>query len=137
MVTATGLFLVSCGGGERLSREEFISQANAICSEGNAKIDAAAEEAFGGLGPDERPSDEQLQGFYDTLVPEIQGQLDAIGGLNPPEDLEADVDNLLQVARSSLDRIKDGGPQVLLSEQDPFAEANQLAADIGLTACAE
>jgi hypothetical protein len=132
-----GFVLVSCGGGDRLTREEFLSQGNAICSQGNARIEAAAEETFGGLSQDERPSDEQLQGFYDTLVPEIQGQLDALGDLNPPEDLEADVDNLLQVAQSSLDEIKDGGPQILLSGQDPFAEANRLATEVGLTACAE
>jgi hypothetical protein len=137
LIAALGFILVSCGGSDRLSREEFLSQGNAICSEGNTRIDAAAEEAFGGLSQDERPSDEQLQGFFDTLVPEIQGQLDAIGDLNPPEELEADVDNLLQVAQSSLDEIRDAGPQVLLTDRDPFAEANRLAGEVGLTACAE
>ncbi len=137
IITATGLLLSSCGGDDRLTREEFLTQGNAICSQGNARIDAAAEEAFGGLSQDERPSDEQLQGFFNTLVAEIQGQLDAIGELNPPEDLEADVDNLLQVAQTSLDEVKEAGPQVLLTEQDPFAEANRLAGEVGLTACAE
>lgn len=94
--------MLPAGVGDRLSREEFLSQGNAICSQGNARI-----------------------------------ELDALGDLNPPEDLEADVDSLLQVAQSSLNEVKDGGPQVLLTEQDPFAEANRLAGEVGLTACAE
>jgi hypothetical protein len=136
LITVSGLVLASCGG-QRLSREEFLQQGNQICSEGNARLDAAAEETFGDLTQDEKPSTEQLASFHTTLVSDVQGQIDDIAELKPPEELEADVDNLLQRAQGALDQVEQAGPQALLSEEDPFAEVNRLAGDIGLTECAE
>ena len=136
LITVSGLVLASCGD-QRLSREEFLQQGNQICSEGNARLDAAAEETFGDLRQNEKPSAEQLESFHATLVSDIQGQIDDIRELKPPEELEAGVDTLLQRAQGALDQVEEGGPQVLLSEEDPFAEVNRLAGDIGLTECAE
>jgi hypothetical protein len=137
VVALSCVVLAACngGGGDRLTEEEFVEQANQICSEGNDRLDALAEELFADLGPGDAPSGEDLEEYFDTIVDDVQGQLDDIGDLNPPEELEDDVDALLSEAQSSLDDFKEQGSEALLSDDDPFAESNQMADDIGLTEC--
>lgn len=122
------------GGGERLTEEEFITQANDACEEGNQEIEDAAS-AIGGSG--QQPSEEELEGFVDDIVTAIQGQIDEIDGLNPPEDMEADVDAMVSELQSAVDEVESQGTAVLRSEDNPFADANEMAGELGLEVCAE
>jgi hypothetical protein len=129
------LALVACDGGEeRLTEEEFISQANEACTEGNEEIQEAAGE-IGASG--QQPSEDQLEEFVGTIVDAIQGQIDDIEELNPPEDLEQDVDAMVEELQSSLDDLEGQGAAALQSQENPFADANEMAGDLGLTVCAE
>jgi hypothetical protein len=122
------------GGGDRLTKSEFLAQGNAICKSGNDAIDAMFEELF----PDEESfADEDLQQeAKDGLVENVQQQLDDLGELQPPEDLEDDVDALLEDAQAALDEVKDQSPEELFNqEEDPFAEVNAQAGALGLTEC--
>ena len=56
---ATGLIAAGCGGdddddggdgGEALTKEEFLTEGNAICEEGNAELQQASTELQGGPG---------------------------------------------------------------------------------------
>ncbi|MDQ3981092.1 MAG: hypothetical protein M3271_00250 [Actinomycetota bacterium] len=127
------LGLSACGGDDRLSEEEFVEKANAICAEGNEELDRVADELAGG---GEQPSDEDLQEFVDTAVANIGGQLDEIEELSPPEDMEADVEDLLETGRSELADLEDAGVDALQSGENPFVESNAKAGDLGLTECA-
>lgn len=131
----TTLALVACDAGEeRLTEEEFISQANEACTEGNQEIQEAAAE-IGATG--EQPSQDQLEDFIGTIAEAIQGQIDDIAELSPPEDLEQDVDALTEELQSSLDELREQGAAALQSQDNPFADANEMAGDLGLTVCAE
>ena len=129
------LTMAACdGGGERLTEEEFVSAANEACTEGNEEIQAAADE-IGSSG--QQPTEDQLEGFVDSIVDAIQGQIDDIDELNPPEDMEEDVDALVAELQSSLDALEEQGAEALRSEENPFTDANEIAGDLGLTVCAE
>jgi hypothetical protein len=117
---------------ERLSQADFEAQANAICAEGNQEIEALFEE----LPQDQAPSEAELEPLYDDFIDNVRGQIDAVADLRPPEDIQDDVDAFLDDARSALGGMEDAGPSALLSDEDPFADVNAQARDLGLTECA-
>lgn len=128
---------VACSSGsdeERLTEEEFVSQANAICTEGNAAIDEVVEEMVAGGGA---PSDEEAQKLLEVILTNVRGQLDDIEELSPPEDLEDDVDDLISSARDEADALEEAGVAAIESGEPPFAESNAKAGELGLEACAE
>ena len=117
--------------GEPLAKAEFVEQADQICAAGDKKINAAP-------GPGQNPSDEDFEQFTtETLVPEIQAQIDGIRALTPPEGDEDEVTAILDAAQDAVDQLEQD-PGVILEEgagNDPFEEANQLAKDYGLKEC--
>jgi hypothetical protein len=146
---ATGLIAAGCGGddddddggdgGEALTKEEFLAQGNAICEEGNAELNAAADEVFQG---GQRPSPEELETFVnDSFVPNIQGQIDDIRALGPPEEDEDTINGILDDAEDALAEVEEDPQGTLGAEAgqttDPFAEVNAQLADYGLTACSD
>lgn len=145
LALATGLIAAGCGdddddggdGGEALTKQEFITEADQICSDGNAEIEAAAEQTFG--QSDQPPSaTEQEQFAADTVIPNIQSQVDQIGDLAPPEGDEDQIQAILDAAREGLDAGEEE-PSLFTEQggQDPLAEASRLARDYGLTVCGE
>ena len=142
-VLAIGLIAAGCGdddddgdeGGDAPTKEEFIAEADQICSDGDAEIEAAAEETFG--QSDQPPTAaEQEQFAADEVIPNIQEQVDGIDELTPPEGDEDQVQAIVDAAREGLEAGKED-PSLFLGNEDPLAEASQLARDYGLTACGE
>jgi hypothetical protein len=120
-------------GGIALTQEEWAEQADTICATADKEIDAVGEELFGG----QQPSQDQIDEFVtDALVPSVQGQLDAIQALTPPEEIADDVTAFLDDANAALDEIRDD-PSLAASEggDSPFADVNQQAKDLGLEEC--
>ena len=136
------LGLGACGGGgDRLTRAELLKQGNDICQKGEDAITAAQEKAF----PDQNkpPSTPQIRAFFnDTIIPEVQKELDGLDDLKPPKDLESDYDELISDAKDALKKteqqVKDD-PEKLISDNaaDPFADVNKRATAMGLTVCGE
>ena len=142
LMAALGVSLVTgaCGDDEveRLTQAEFVEQGNAICKAGNDRIEAAGEDLFGDATEENPPPEEAVTSFIeDTLIPEVEKQIDDIDALNPPEDIEGDVDAAIAEARAALQRIKDDPAQAAGQDEDPFAEANEMIGEVGLTTCAE
>jgi hypothetical protein len=131
--STTGTSGTSGVTGTALTQEEWAKQADAICATADKEVDAAGEEIFGG----QQPSQDQIDGFVtDTLVPSIQGQLDAIRALTPPEDIADDVTSFLDDANAALDEIRDDPSLVSANgDEGPFTEVNQQAKDLGLAEC--
>src|SRR4051794_22917699 len=127
----------SGSSGAALSKDEFLKQGNAICDAGNKETDAAGQKAFGNSSA--QPDPAAIKAFAnDTLIPSITRQVDAIDKLNPPKDLEAAVDKLVKDAKAAIVKMKalaDSDPASLFSGNDPFADVNKEANDIGLTTC--
>lgn len=138
---AIGLGAAGCGGDDEnstaegaapaLSKEDFISQADQICTDGNDAIDAAGQEQFASG----QPTDEELKQFFlDTVLPKIGDEVDQIRALGVPEGDEDEVTALLD----SADQAVEAGmadPESLTGNSDPFAESNELATDYGLEVC--
>ena len=117
------------------TKEEFIEQADQICLDGNAEIEQAAEEAFS----EGRPSPEEEEAFFtDTVIPSVQGQVDGLAALTPPEGDEEEVAEIIDAAESALAEVEEDPAAIAEEEgsgEDPFAEATKLAEDYGITEC--
>jgi hypothetical protein len=142
-IVATGLIAAGCGdddddGGDgsattettaSLTKEEWITQADAICQASNDRIEAA--------GPDNAQSAEEVDAFVtDTLVPEVQSQLDDIRALGPPEGSEEEATAILDEAQAAVDQLSED-PSLLRQGQDPFIDANANAQAFGLKVCGQ
>lgn len=146
IVAAAALVLgaAGCGGGDdssstsstaaALSKDEFVTQANQICADGNKEISAAQNEAFS-VGP---PVQDKVEQFITaTVIPSVQSQVDGIRALGAPAGDEDQVAAILDSAQGAIDDAT-ADPSLLEGSQssDPFAETNKLAAAYGLTECA-
>jgi hypothetical protein len=134
------LAVAGCGGGgsssstAALSKSEFVAQGNAICQKGDKAINEAAKKVF---TQSQAPSQATQQKFVtDSVIPSIQSEIDAIDALPAPSGDEDQVQAIVDAAQSALDKAK--ADPTLLTDQggsDPFAQANKLADDYGLTKC--
>jgi hypothetical protein len=136
---ATGLVAVGCGdddGGddtstsEALTKEEFLAQGNAICKQGNAEIGQAGE---GVQGP---PGTPEFDAFVtDTLVPNIQGQIDDLRALGIPEADADQVNAMLDDVQDVVDQIEADPGFATESKQDPLDPVTESLVAYGLTEC--
>ena len=136
------LILAGCGGGsssstsgEALSKSQFLAQGNAICAKGGKQIQEAGKKVF---TSSKAPSQAAQEKFAtDTIIPNVQQQIDGIEALPPPSGDEAQVQAITDAAQSALDKAKQD-PSLLTDQSgggDPFAQANKLADSYGLTKC--
>jgi hypothetical protein len=129
VVTAT--LLVACGGDDELTKAQFIQQADAICKKGNQRIDAAAEQVFSG---NREPSKAQLNRFAtQTLIPDVQRQIDEVRALDEPSEDEDQVNEFLDSAQAELDKGRED-PSYMTSEKS-FAKTNELGQQYGFKVC--
>ncbi|MGH9181392.1 MAG: hypothetical protein ACRDY5_06720, partial [Acidimicrobiales bacterium] len=131
--------LAGCGGGgddsgdgDRLTRAEFLKQANAICKKGDARIDKEAENI-----DDEADTEEVAAFIEDTVLPETRAQVDDVDDLKPPENLADDVDEALAATRRALDKVEDDPEGAIEDGEEIFADANERLNDLGLTECGD
>ena len=133
--------LAGCGDDDdALSEQEFLAQGNAICAAGNERLDAAFEDLD--LEEGEEPSAEQIEALLvDVFLPDVQSQIDDVRALEPPDELADAVDEFLDNAQATLDELEqqaaDDPSSVFSGDEDPFAEVNAQANEIGLTECAD
>jgi hypothetical protein len=140
-LTAFGvaLALSACGsGGETttaaLSRPAFLKQGNAICQKGNDRIRKAAEKEFPHSAG--KPSQQELDRFASqTVIPNIQSQIDQLGELGVPSGDEEQVEAILNEAQASLDKAKEEPAVMTQNGPGPFAKTDELANAYGLTVC--
>jgi hypothetical protein len=139
-----GLCAAACGdsGGDELSAEDYRSEANAICTEGQQRAEELGEDLEAELGgSEEMPSADQLRDFMNPLLDDVEAQIDDIRALDGPEDLEGDVHAALDDAEDVLtevrDDVEDDPIALLQSDRDPFEELNQRLDGLGLGECAE
>lgn len=133
------LVAAGCGGDDdetttaALSKQDFISQADAICAKGDKKLDQAGAQAFG----KGQPSKQEIEQFAsDMLVPNIQGQIDDVRALTPPQADEEQVSAFLDSAQQALDKVEQDPSLIAQRGQDPFAETTKLGKEYGFEKCA-
>lgn len=117
-----------------LTKQEYISEADAICAEGDAEITAALEEQFP-TGLSEQPSIEEQREFISTTVADgFESQLDQLRELNPPEADAEQVNAILDELDALVDTARND-PDALISGDAGGNQAGQLAQDYGFTDC--
>ncbi len=136
-VTAA-ILVAGCGGDDRLTREEFVSEADAVCEE----FDQRLEDVPGAESADD------VERFVDEARPVIEDGLDELRALQPPEELEEQwnaimdnnddalelLDDLSQAAASADEaRIQELSEEA--SRKD--AETDRMAQAIGLENCGD
>ncbi len=128
--------LVACGDDDdRLTEDAFLKQGNTICEAGNKRIDRLFEETF---ESEEDFEDQAKQAeVKQKLEADVQDQIEDVGALEPPEQLQSDVETFLDDAEATLKEVRAMSPQEFFeSEEDPFEDVNGQAEEIGLTECA-
>ena len=108
---ATGA--TGAGTGEPLSKDEFISQGDEICAEADKELDRNT------------PPDE--------VADNIQGQIDGLKALTPPEGDEEQITQILDDAQEAVDSIKETGSFQEGGQQ--LEQAGQELQDYGFKEC--
>ena len=140
-VAAIALIVAGCGssddsttdsaaGGEALTKAEFVKQANAICTAGNAEIEAALKEGA-------PKSDEEGEEFVEeSVLPAVAKQVEEIGELGYPEGKDGEeAEAVVASAEAEIEKAEDD-PSTL-AEPGAFKEPNRLAREYGMSVCGE
>ena len=137
VVVIAGL-AAGCGGSGRLSKADYVKQADAICTKYNAKLKALA-----------RPTSiSALPAYVDKALPLARKGDDELRALEPPKDEEQSAKEWLDQNDSvvgSMERLRDAakkgdraGIQTALNEASSANQtANRLARQLGLRVCAQ
>ncbi|HEV2070852.1 MAG TPA: hypothetical protein VGR26_13760 [Acidimicrobiales bacterium] len=135
LITAA-LALGACGGGDepRLTKARFIERGSAICGEGNARIESAAQTAFD--EPGKIPTAEEITEFAtNTVAPTIEKEVERLSELRPPEDDEERIEDMLQAGRDGVDQVRQDPTVILSSNDDGFGRYQELSQAYGLENC--
>ena len=136
------LTLAGCGGGggngERLSKSDFVAQADAICRKYEARLDAL-----------EQPTNvTELRSFAEKALPIAKDGRDELDDLQPPEELEDTYDAWLEQGDEAIqivERLRDAAAKadeaeierIAADAQRTDAEANRLAGELDFEQCGE
>ncbi len=135
LVVLFSVFAIGCGSSDDSSdsaptKAEYITQADAICKESGDELQATIKSTFG----NEQPTDAEIVSFTeDEIIPSLEGQLDDLRALTPPESDADSPDDIYNALEDSINTLKDDPAQSTSS--DAFKEANDLANAYGMTEC--
>ncbi len=130
--------VAACGNGgeETLSKAQFIGEGNTICGQSLQAIRDSAQSTFTQRGL--VPSPDQIEGVVEnTLVPELDRQLEQLGELKPPSEDEGRVEEMLSEGRDGLEKVRAQPMLVMSAERDPLKRYQELAGDYGLESCSQ
>ena len=141
-VAAVGAALVGCGGGgssistPQLSKQEFVSQANAICRQANNELRSL-----------QAPTDlAGVASFASQIEPIAKNLLEKLSALEPPDELRSQYSEYLKTTNTQLERFPDliaaaeAGDQSktqAISNEIDASNGNPIATNLGLTECAK
>ena len=134
---AMGLAAAGCGGGgDRLSRDELIEEADATCAEFDQRIEEVQE-------PE---SLDDIERYVQEIRPIVEEGTDQLVDLEPPEELQDEYDDWIAATRSGVERLDEVEEAAASGDQQQIQEALQgvggggeeadrLAEEIGLQEC--
>lgn len=134
------LVLAGCGGGDgnRLTREEWTTQADAICQRVNERLEET-----------EQPTTmAELVTVLEQGLEDVDAAVADLRELEPPEDMEADVDAWIGKVEAASEQIEEARDAAKAQDEEALAEAleegtrinddgNRRARELGLKECAE
>jgi len=129
LVVAAVVLSTSVAFAKPLSEQQWRKQANVFCKQSNKDLNAIADEAFAGLGPNDQPTAEQYAAFIDQGGPSIEQTVASLDALNEPKALKKDVKKMLGVTLAALATME-ADPS--LDSDAVFAKATKLFKRLGL-----
>lgn len=145
-LAAIALVVAGCGGGSdstegtsSLSKAKFLKKGNAICV-GHEKEIQAGFEKFAkehNLSKKKEPSEGELKELSEVLLPIVQSQIDEIRALGSPSGDEKEVEAILSAAEKGVEEVEKKPSVIAEGGGGPFAKANKLSREYGLTKCGE
>jgi hypothetical protein len=138
--------LAACGSGSPTATEStgavtkpaYIEQADRLCTENNAAVAQAAEDAFGADAA--HPSRKQLSAFLeDSVVPAQRQLLGELRALPPPSGDESELRTLFDSVQAGIDEVA-ADPDAAAADlgarsREILAEPRKLAQQYGFRAC--
>lgn len=144
-VTAIAMIVAGCGSNSddstsSLTKAEFISQADAICKQGDAKIESGFE-AFAkenGIKENEELSNAQgIEVSETVLIPNIKNQSEELRTLETPSGGEDEISAMLDSLDEGIEEAEADPEALFSSKTDPFGPANKRAKEYGLKVCGQ
>jgi ABC-type phosphate/phosphonate transport system substrate-binding protein len=142
-VLAAVLLAAGCGGDDSssssapISKEEFITKADAVCQRGNKRMETAL---VGFLTKDkkiQKPNQADNEKFILTvLIPNLKREIKEIQALGVPDGDEEKVEAMIAALEEGLDTAEDNPEVVAAGTSDiVFGIASRLAGEYGLATC--
>jgi len=125
--------MVGCGGsGDSgpLKKSAFVEEANAICVEAEEERKQGTDDLVDG---DEVDPSEEAEVVSEALVSPVQTMAEELGDLGPPKGDEKQVEAIVAAFEAGIAKAE--ADPVGSESGLPFAKANELALEYGLTDC--
>jgi hypothetical protein len=134
--------VLGCGSGsettssEGLSRTEFISQGNAICSKRGAQISTEGGRIL--QQSSQTPDKAQAMMVDQVIIPNFEEEIRELRSLDAPATDSKQVDEVLTAIQDTVDRLRTAPPigaSASFKANHPYRPGEEIAAEYGLTAC--
>jgi hypothetical protein len=135
-VLAVLVLAAGCGGDDRLSREEFVSEAEAICEDFDQRVNEV----------DEPQNADDIERYVNEVRPVVEDGLNELKGIQPPEELEGQWNELVAMNDESLQALDDLAEAAANRDEDRLEEiteeasrrdeeSDRIAQELGLQKC--
>jgi hypothetical protein len=131
-VVPIALLGFGCGGDDAPTQEEYVAQADEICKEADEALNVVIEDTFG----TRQPNQQEIISFTgDEVIPNIEGQIEDLRALTPPEGDEETVNAIYDSLKAGIAAVADD-PAGSIQEAPPeIEEAGRLAREYGMEEC--
>jgi hypothetical protein len=141
-VVAIAAVVAGCGSSDEttsaLTKQQFITQADAICKQGNEEIEEGFESFAeqNDIPKNQEPSNAQGKEIVETvIVPSVDSQAEGIRALSVPSGDEDEISAMLDSLDEAIEEAEEDPEALFTAKSDPFAKPNELAQDYGLKTC--
>lgn len=126
-VAALGFTTGACSSGP--STEDFLQEANAVCTEHQATIEAAASKVLaGGQLPSPKAFGKLAQ---ETIIPELTAQFNELRPIEAPDELATAYDDFLSQGEQAVAALSQDPS--MLTNADNFSATNDQSDEVGLS----
>jgi Tfp pilus assembly protein PilP len=137
LVLVVLVLVAGCGGGDRLSREAFVSEAEAICDDFDQRVNAV----------DEPQNADDVERYVNEVRPVVEDGINELKELQPPGEFEEQWNELVAKNEESLEALDDLAQAAADRDEARFEEvtedasrrdeeSDRIAQGLGLQKCA-
>ncbi|HMI82053.1 MAG TPA: hypothetical protein VK480_09730 [Solirubrobacterales bacterium] len=141
LVVAALLLASGCGGGgddttASLTKDEFVKQANAICTKHQRQMEAKFSKFVEEANAGSRTSTPEKfkEGVTKIAIPALEEQIEELSALPAPAGEEEQVKLILERQEETLKKVE--ADPTFRTSGGPYEELNKPASDYGLSECA-